>query len=184
MDQNITLELIINFLLETPMFEELNAGELSQIVHIMQMQRFREGQPIFSEGDHGDAWYVLFDGKARVTKSTPFGPEREVATLEAHACFGEMAILDGSARSATVSSIGECTLFRFPRLPFLQLMEEGNLGAFKLVHGMARVLCQRQRYLTTQLSELMEELEELEDDAKPALTRDLGDLLDRYTLSE
>jgi hypothetical protein len=63
-------------------------------------------------------------------------------------------------------------------------MEEGNLGAFKLVHGMARVLCQRQRYLTTQLSELMEELEELEDDAKPALTRDLGDLLDRYTLSE
>ena len=181
MDQRITLELIINFLLETPMFEELNAGELSQVVHIMQMQRFREDQPIFSEGDHGDAWYVLFDGRAKVTKSAPFGPDREVAVLEPHACFGEMAILDGSARSANVSAIDECTLFRFPRLLFQGLLEEGNLGAFKLVHGMARVLCQRQRRLTMQVSDLMEELEE---DTKPELTRDLGDLLDRYTLSE
>lgn len=181
MNQNITLEMIITFLLETPMFEELDAEELSQVVHIMQMQRFRPGQPIFSEGDHGDAWYVLFDGQARVTKTAPFGPDRHIVDLKPHACFGEMAILDGSARSATVSAVGECMLFRFPRLPFQQLLEEGNLGAFKLVHGMARVLCQRQRNLTTQIADLMEELEE---DSKTAVTRDLGDMLDRYTLSE
>lgn len=181
MEQNITLEHIINFLLETPMFEDLSAGELSQVVHIMQMQRFRDGQQIFSEGDHGDSWYVLFSGQARVTKSSPFGPDREVAVLSSHACFGEMAILDGSERSAAVTADGSCMLFRFPRRPFLQLLDEGNLGAFKLVHGMARVLCQRQRYLTNQLSELMEEIE---DHNQSDLARDLGDVLDRYTVSE
>ncbi|MFT4979623.1 MAG: CRP/FNR family cyclic AMP-dependent transcriptional regulator [Myxococcota bacterium] len=181
MEQNITLEQIITFLLETPMFEELDAEELSQIVHIMQMQRVANGHPIFSEGDHGDSWYVLFSGQAKVTKNTPFGPDRDVVTLQPHACFGEMAILDGSARSATVSALGLCHVFRFPRIAFQKLLEEDNLGAFKLVHGMARVLSQRQRRLTTQVSELMEELE---DDTKPALTRNLGDLIDRYTLSE
>ena len=160
MEGQITLEQVINFLLETPMFEELNAHELSEVVHIMQVQRFREGQAIFREGDHGDAWYVLFKGTASVTKNTPFGPPRTVATLEPHACFGEMAILDGSERSAAVRAVEEVTLFRFPRLPFTQLLEEDNVGAFKLVHGMARVLCQRQRRLTLQLSDLMEEIEE------------------------
>ena len=181
MDRSITLEQVIHFLLETPMFEELNAAELSEVVHIMQVQTFRHGQAIFNEGDHGDSWYVLFRGNAEVTKLTPFGPSRSVAKLSEHACFGEMAILDGSARSATVSAADDTTVFRFPRVPFTQLLELGNLGAFKLVHGMARVLCQRQRTLTQQISDLMEEVE---DERRPELRRDLGDLLDSYSVSE
>ncbi|MEL6342841.1 MAG: cyclic nucleotide-binding domain-containing protein [Myxococcota bacterium] len=183
MSEQITLEKIINFLLETPMFEELDATELSEIVHIMQMQRFRAGQAIFSEGDNGDSWYVLFQGSAKVTKSSPFGPDRQVATLGGHACFGEMAILDGSARSATIAALDDTTVFRFPRAPFTQLLDAGNLGAFKLVHGMARVLSQRQRRLTQQVSELMEELEESNSTLNHDLG-DLGDLIDRYTVSE
>ena len=181
MDRNTTLEQIINFLLETPMFEELDALELSEIVHIMQFQHFREGQDVFREGDHGDAWYVLFRGQAEVTKNAPFGPSRQVAVLVPHACFGEMAILDGSDRSATVRAVDDVTVFRFPRIRFTQLLEQGNLGAFKLVHGMARVLCQRQRNLTQQLSDLMEELE---GDDRPQIHRDLASLLDSYTVSE
>ncbi|MDG1481552.1 MAG: cyclic nucleotide-binding domain-containing protein [Myxococcota bacterium] len=172
---------MIHFLLETPMFEELDAAELSEIVHIMQVQSFRSGQPIFSEGEHGDSWYVLFRGNAEVTKSTPFGPQRSVAELGGHTCFGEMAILDGSERSATVSATEDTTVFRFPRVPFLQLLDFGNLGAFKLVHGMARILCQRQRRLTQQVSDLMEEVEE---ERRPELRRDLGDLLDSFVVSE
>ena len=72
-------------------------------------------------------------------------------------------------------------MFRFPRVPFLQLLDFGNLGAFKLVHGMARILCQRQRRLTQQVSDLMEEVEE---ERRPELRRDLGDLLDSFVVSE
>ena len=60
----ITLEQIINFLLEAPMFAELDAAELSEIVHIMQVQKVRAGSAVFREGDAGDAWYVIFAGQA------------------------------------------------------------------------------------------------------------------------
>ena len=66
----ITLEEIITFLLEAPMFGDLDASELSQIVHIMQIQRFRAGQAVFREDDAGDAWYVLFEGQVEVIKDS------------------------------------------------------------------------------------------------------------------
>ena len=72
------------------------------------------------------------------------------------AIFGEMAVLDGSARSATVTARGETTLFKFPRADFQDLVEGGSLAAYKLVYAMARVLCQRQRAITQQLSDVIE----------------------------
>lgn len=148
----ITLEQIINFLLETPMFGDLNAAELSQIVHIMQVQRVRDGHAVFREGDAGDAWYVIFDGVADVTKDAEFLPARRIARLGARACFGEMAILDHTSRSASVVAHGELTLFRFPRREFEELLADGNLAAYKLIYEMAKVMAQRQRTTTQQLT--------------------------------
>ena len=180
MDRSITLEQVIHFLLETPMFEELDAAELSEIVHIMQVQGFRDGQSVFREGDDGDAWYVVFRGRAVVTKESPFGPSKEIALLEGPMCFGEMAILDGSSRSATVRSEGETTVFRFPRTPFQRLLDEGNLGAYKLVLAMAQILSQRQRQITQQLADLLGE-----DVIGGAAVRGaIGEMLDTYTVSE
>ena len=101
----LNLEKIIRFLLETPMFGDLDAAELSQIVHIMQVQRLRDGQQLFEEGQPGDAWYVLFEGVVEVVKSTTDEGERVLAVVESKGCFGEMAILDGSPRSATVRAV-------------------------------------------------------------------------------
>lgn len=144
----ITLEQIINFLLEAPMFGDLDATELSEIVHIMQIQRVREGHTIFREGDPGDAWYVVYDGELGVYKT------ELVATLGKRSCFGEMAIVDHGPRSAAVLAHAECTLFRFPRRDFEELLEDGNLAAYKLVYEMAKVLCSRVRGLNQQIDTL------------------------------
>jgi CRP-like cAMP-binding protein len=152
---SITLEQIINFLLEAPMFGDLDAIQLSQIVHIMQVQRARDGQIIFREGDPGDAWYVIFEGLADVYKSDEFLPSRRIASLGPRACFGEMAILDHSPRSASVVARGEATVFRFPRKEFELLLKEDNLAAYKLIYEMAKVLCSRSRNTAQQLSEAL-----------------------------
>ncbi len=152
---SITLEQIINFLLEAPMFGDLDATQLSQIVHIMQVQRVRDGQVIFREGDPGDAWYVIYEGVADVYKSEEFHPDRRVAELRARACFGEMAILDHSPRSASIVARGEATVFRFPRKEFENLLREDNLAAYKLIYEMAKVLCVRARNTAQQLSEAL-----------------------------
>lgn len=156
MSTAMTLEKIITFLLEAPMFGDLDPSELSQIVHIMQVQRLRPGQVIFQEGDPGDAWYVLYEGHVEVFKNTIDG-EQAIATLEPRACFGEMAILDGSPRSAAVRSAGRSTTFRFPRKAFNELLDEDNLVAYKLVYQMALVLVSRQRQTNVRLVNLLKE---------------------------
>lgn len=156
----ITLEQIITFLLETPLFGDLDAAELSQIVHIMQVKRVRDGHPIFREGDPGDAWYVLFAGEAEVQKASEFLPSRTIATLGSRACVGEMAILDHSPRSATVVARGDVTVFRFPRDEFEALLREGNLAAYKLIYEMAKVLALRGRRTTQQLTDALNDRED------------------------
>lgn len=155
MSKSITLEGILTFLLETPMFGDLTEGELSTIVHILQVQRLPEGHILFREGDVGASWYVLFEGQVEVLKDA--GIElRSVATLGPRACFGEMSILDGSRRSATVRALTESTVFRFPKASFDALLQEDNLAAYKLVYQMARVLAGRQRRTTARLAEVID----------------------------
>lgn len=155
MSETLTLESIVTFLLETPMFRDLDAGELAEIVRIMQIQRIRDGQIVFREGEPGDAWFVVHRGEVSVSKARLLGPSDELARLGRAGLFGEMAMIDSSPRSATVTAVGDGTLFRFPKVAFDTLIAEGDLAAFKLVHEMAKVLCARQRRLTQRLTELM-----------------------------
>lgn len=156
MSAGLSLEQIIGFLLDAPMFGDLDATELSQIVHIMQVQTLRNGHVVFREGDAGDAWYLVYEGEVEVVKEAG-DEQRQVTTLGPRACFGEMAILDGSPRSATVRAVGEVTAFRFPRVEFTNLLNAGNLAAYKLVYQIALVLVSRQRRTTQRLVELYDE---------------------------
>jgi CRP-like cAMP-binding protein len=153
MDQHISLEAVINFLVDTPLFRDLDAAERGDVARIMEVQRLERGEHVFREGDEGDAWYVVFDGTANVMK-TAGSTSTRIAALGAGACFGEMAILDGLARSASVVAEGPLTVFRFRRERFDNLLDQGSLGAYKLVAAMARSLSQRQRLLTQQLAAL------------------------------
>jgi CRP-like cAMP-binding protein len=150
MRTELTLEQIITFLLDAPMFGDLDSAELSRIVHIMQVKPLRADQMVFQEGDAGDAWYVVYDGELEVMKG-----RRVIATLGRGACFGEMAILDGSPRSASVRAVTDGTAFRFPRTAFGELLRDGNLAAYKLVHQIALVLAARQRATTSRLVDVL-----------------------------
>jgi CRP/FNR family cyclic AMP-dependent transcriptional regulator len=180
MELSLTLEQVIKFLLETPLFEDLDSAELGEVVRVMQIQRVRPLHAIFKEGEEGDAWFVIYSGEADVEKRDPFSPKRKVATLGAHACFGEMAVLDDSSRSASVVARTDVTLFRFPSVPFQDLLGENNLAAYKLVHAMAKTLCARQRRITQQLTDM---IQESETDALGLRSR-VGPILDASSISE
>lgn len=139
------------------MFGDLDAAQLSQIVHILQVQRVRQGHYLFHEGRPGDAWYVLFEGGVEVVKESPEEGEQVLAVIGPRGCFGEMAILDGSPRSAGVRATETSTVFRFPREDFQELLDADNLAAYKLVHQMALVLVARQRRTTSSLATMLRE---------------------------
>ncbi|MCB9669346.1 MAG: cyclic nucleotide-binding domain-containing protein [Alphaproteobacteria bacterium] len=169
---------MITFLLDTPMFGDLDASELSQIVHVMQVRTLPAGAQVFREGEPGDAWYVVFDGEVEVLKAGRGGSDRRVTTLGPRACFGEMAILDGSPRSATVRTTRPTTAFRFPRMEFNGLLSAGTLAAYKLVYQIALVLVARQRSTTRSLVELM-----AEDDAT-LVRQGLAPLVEQSAVTE
>ena len=151
MDEPISLETVIAFLAETPLFDGLDPAERAEVVRVMEVQRFTDGEEVFREGDTGDAWYVIFRGEARVLKEAQGGPA-EIRVMHRGECFGEIAILEGDTRSATVEAVGPLTLFRFRRTRFQQLLDQGSLGAYKLVLGMARMLSHRHRELTQRVA--------------------------------
>jgi CRP/FNR family cyclic AMP-dependent transcriptional regulator len=176
MSHAVTIQEILTFLLDTPLFGDLDPAELSQIVHIMQLQKVREGQYLVREGEVGEAWYVVYEGRVEVVKDGPF--ERTVlAELGPKQCFGEMAILDGSPRFASVRALNDGAVFRFPRLDFNALLEDQNLAAYKLIHRIALVLVARQRETTQRLAEL---LVQAEVDVRP----ELAPILSRSAVTE
>ena len=154
MEAKVTRERLITFLLETPMFEKLEPSELMEIIHIVKVEQYQADEKLFMEGDLGDAWYVLYRGAVEVLKKGA-GGDRKIAELGPQACFGEISILDGSPRSATIRATEDCTVFRVPRDAFNELIDEGHLVAYKLLHEMAILLATRQRGTTLRLSELL-----------------------------
>jgi CRP-like cAMP-binding protein len=141
MSAPIPLEDLLTFLVTTPLFEHLDEGELAELVQVMEVEFPTPRQPVFQAGQPADAWYVVYQGFVDVVGDdghllSRFGPR---------ACVGEMAILDGGQRSATVTAGEDVVLLRIPRPAFNDLLRAGHLSAYKIVHRFALVLVARLR---------------------------------------
>jgi CRP/FNR family cyclic AMP-dependent transcriptional regulator len=179
-DQPISLDAVISFLVASPLFADLDPMERAEVVRIMEIQRLQVGEEIFREGDPGDSWYVIFEGQVEVTVLRASGTERQAAVLDSGASFGEMAMLDGAARSATVRAVGPLTVFRFRRPHFEELLGDGSLGAYKLILAMAREMSVRLRRLTREVSELVEGSES----SGGSVSAEMADTVERNRVSE
>jgi CRP-like cAMP-binding protein len=158
METVVTRERLITFLLETPMFEKLDPAEIQEIIHVVEVEQYQAGDIIFSEGDPGDAWFVLYRGTVEVLKHGA-GGEKKIAVIGPEDCFGEMSILDGLPRSATIRATEDSVVLRVRRDTFGELLDDNHLVAYKLIHHMAILLAERQRTTTLRLSELLNETE-------------------------
>ena len=157
----IPREQMITFLLETPFFEKLEPTEIMEIIHIVEVAEYQAGEVIFKEGDPGDAWFVMYRGAVEVLKHGAEG-EKRIAEIGPEDCFGEMSILDGLPRSATIRATEDSVVLRVRRDAFGELLDDDHLVAYKLIHHMAILLAERQRTTTLRLSELLNATEIIE----------------------
>ena len=154
MKTRISLENMIAFLVTTPMFEDLDPREVREIVHIVETVKYEPGEEIFSEGEPGDAWYALYKGEVEILKQSNEG-QKQIRTLQPPSCFGEVAILDGLPRSATVRATKETVALRITSDKLQELVDQEHLVAYKLIRYMALTLVNELRSNTEVLSKLL-----------------------------
>lgn len=91
---------------QVDLFARLSTAELTSVAEKMQSRPFRDGEVIIRQGDEGDQFFLLRDGKADVFVRQD-GAEKNVATLHAGQYFGERALITGEVRNATVIGKGD-----------------------------------------------------------------------------
>src|SRR5437764_3573577 len=92
---------------EEPLFECLSDAQIDSLVKEARLNYFGRGERVIQEGADGDSMFVLLRGAARVWVSKN-GTSIPVATLSAGDCFGEMSLLTGEPRTATVRAESDC----------------------------------------------------------------------------
>ena len=123
-------------------FSALAERHMRNVARAVTVERFADDDTIVLAGATGNALYILLNGCALVR--TPTGSTR---LLHGDDCFGELALIDGAPRSATVSAVGEVVVARVMRAQFKRLLVEHPGIALGILEGLVAMLRELQEPL-------------------------------------
>jgi CRP/FNR family cyclic AMP-dependent transcriptional regulator len=124
-----------------PLLAHLPAEDLSVLAARLGWRRYPKGAYIFLRDDPGTEFYVIKQGQVSIVLSGSDGQQRELARLGPGDYFGELALLDGSPRSADATTLTEAELLLLDReafLAFLKAHPEACIGLLAYLAGRLR----------------------------------------------
>jgi small-conductance mechanosensitive channel/CRP-like cAMP-binding protein len=127
----------LSILRAEPLFESLSEEQLNHVVQEARLKLFGRGEPVIEEGAEGDSMFVMLRGAANVFVSKN-GSRIRVATLGAGHCFGEMSLLTGEPRSATVRADGDCYVMEIGKPVMAELLRDAPSYLEKLSELLAQ----------------------------------------------
>ncbi len=141
------LEDEVEMLRQVPIFAKINPTKLKLLAFASERKRYGAGQDVFRQGDLGDAAYVLLSGTAEILVASPDG-EIKVAEVGPHSIVGEIAVLCGGARTASVRATTPVEVLRITKEHFLGLVNDFPEIALEIMRGLAARLSQTTAELT------------------------------------
>jgi CRP/FNR family transcriptional regulator, cyclic AMP receptor protein len=130
----------IEVLKRVPLFADLNRREVRQVARLFKERRFSEGETVAREGSGGAAFFLIDSGEATVSIRG-----RRRGTLGPGEYFGEIALIDGGARSATVTASSELVCWGLTFWDFRPLVQENAAIGWKLLQSLAKMLRDAER---------------------------------------
>ncbi|MFN8524755.1 MAG: cyclic nucleotide-binding domain-containing protein [Chloroflexota bacterium] len=119
-----------------PIFQGTGPAELDRLARDMLITRHSAGDTIVRQGDPGDRFYVIADGRVEVLRGADLTATEQLAELGRGEFFGEMALLSRQPRNATVRAMSAVETYSFSAESFRDLL--GSEAASAVIHGAAR----------------------------------------------
>jgi CRP-like cAMP-binding protein len=128
-------------LAQVPLFAGLAPRYVRRLADLTEEQRFMEGAHVVREGDVGDTLYVILEGEARVVSHGG----RTLNRLRPGDFFGEISLLDGGPRTASVVAMTPLTMLALSRSVFLTAIQREPEVAVRLLSYTASMLRRAER---------------------------------------
>ncbi|MGH3694135.1 MAG: Crp/Fnr family transcriptional regulator [Pseudonocardiaceae bacterium] len=136
----------VDVLAGTPLFRALSQECASAAARAGRFRSYAPGQIIFHQGDPGDHLYAVIEGLVKVVFASERGDEMVLNIMGPGEIFGELALLDGSPRSASIVVLQLTSVFVLPRGQLLELMSSNPAladGFLKLIGKLVRKLTEQ-----------------------------------------
>ncbi len=114
----------LEFLNSVPIFANLKPEQLQSLPDKLRRRHYQRGEVIFHQDDPADRMHIIVEGRVKISITSEDGREKDIALFQPGDCFGEMALLDGSNRSATATAIEPSDTMVLFRQDFLDFMSE------------------------------------------------------------
>ena len=143
----LSLPEITTWLRKIDLLAGFDEDSITQLASSAHERHYVAGETIFLRGDKGDCFYVIISGRVRIVLGVSDGREMTLRHQGPGTIFGEIAMLDGRARSADAMALDPTALIRISRMHFMDVMEHQP----KLAQVLLGALCARLRVLTDQV---------------------------------
>ncbi len=134
------MERVKEALKKIPIFEELPDESLQKIVDAGQIIKYKKDDIILIENDEGSSLFWILKGRVKVVRISEEGKEVILNVLSENDFFGEMSVLDGYTRSASVIAMDNSELFILRRNVFLKLLNDYPDITIKIIQTISKRL--------------------------------------------
>ncbi|MDX2162821.1 MAG: cyclic nucleotide-binding domain-containing protein [bacterium] len=107
---------------------QLDPAQLRQFTDLLDVEHHRAGDVIVQQGDPADGFYIISKGQVEVSKTYEDGERVVLATLHAGKYFGEVGLVKGTKRTATVRAISDVELLKLDQDEFVDLVEDSHMS--------------------------------------------------------
>jgi anion transporter len=144
-----TVEPLVETIRSILIFSALSREDVAKVLGKLEEISFGPGEKIVAQGDQGDAFYLIQSGAVQVVVDSGAGNSEVLAILGPRDWFGEMALLSGEPRSATIQSVKETTLWRLRREEWDDLIEKHPTWLRQLAATLSKRLSHVDRQYST-----------------------------------
>lgn len=129
-----SIDYLVENLKKVGILSGLRQEYLEMLAKLSTVRTFKKGEVIIKQGDPGTGLFMVISGTVTITmKSRPGFPDAVLAQMSKGEVFGEMSLIDGQSRSATVTASTECQILELNRWVFLDaLRREPNIAVAML----------------------------------------------------